>query len=83
MFLHFKRFGAKIGKNETFRATVEKRFTETPSRDIIEAAATSIGRKVNLNRPDKTLLIEVVGGLTGLSLIKTDDILAVVKERML
>jgi tRNA acetyltransferase TAN1 len=30
---------SKIGKNETFRVTVEKRFTETSTRDIIEAAA--------------------------------------------
>ncbi|MGQ9530820.1 MAG: THUMP domain-containing protein [Candidatus Bathycorpusculaceae bacterium] len=75
--------GSKIGKNETFRVTVEKRFTETPTRDIIEVAAANIEREVNLNNPDKILLIEVVGGLTGLSVIKPDEILAVVKEKVL
>jgi len=74
---------SKIGKNETFRITVEKRFTETSTRDIIEAAAANIERKVDLNKPDKILLIEVIGGLTGLSVIKPEDILSIVKEKVL
>lgn len=74
---------SKIGEDETFRVTVEKRFTETPTQDIIEATAANIVRKVDLNNPDKILLIEVVGGLTGLSVIKPNEILAVMKEKML
>jgi tRNA acetyltransferase TAN1 len=73
---------AKIGENETFRVTVEKRFTTIHARDFIEAAATDIQRKADLENPDKILLIEVIGGLTGMSLIKPSDILAVVKEKM-
>jgi tRNA acetyltransferase TAN1 len=74
---------SKIEENETFRITVEKRFTSTSSHDIIEATATGIKRKVNLSKPDKILLIEVIGGLTGLSVIKPDEILAVMKEKVL
>jgi tRNA acetyltransferase TAN1 len=73
---------SKIGEDETFRVTVEKRFTQIISRDIVEAAATKIERKVNLSKPDKILLIEVVGGFTGLSLIKPGQILSVMKEKM-
>lgn len=73
----------KIKENETFRITLEKRFTQTHTQDIIEAAAANIERKVDLSNPDKILLIEVVGGLTGLSLIKPDEILAVMKEKVL
>lgn len=73
----------KIGENETFRITVEKRFTETSTKDIIEAAASTVERKVDLNKPDKIVLIEVVGGLTGVSVIKPDEILAVIKEKVL
>jgi tRNA acetyltransferase TAN1 len=73
----------KIKENETFRITLEKRFTQTRTQDIIEAAAANIERKVNLSNPDKILLIEVVGGLTGLSLIKPGEILAVLKEKVL
>jgi len=70
----------RIGENETFRITVEKRFTEISTKDVIEAAASKIERKVNLEKPDKILLIEIVGGLTGISLIKPEDIISVSKE---
>jgi tRNA acetyltransferase TAN1 len=79
---------ANIEENETYRVTVEKRFTSLHSKDFIEAAVTGIEvagseRKVNLESPDKILLIEIVGGLTGMSLIKPSDVLAVLKEKML
>jgi len=74
--------GAKIGENETFRVTVEKRFTETPLKDIIEAAAVNIERRVDLNNPDKIVLVEVLGGLTGISVVKPVEILSVMKERI-
>jgi tRNA acetyltransferase TAN1 len=73
----------KIGENQTFRVTVEKRFTELHSKDIVEAAAGELNRKVDLKNPDLVLQIEVLGGLTGISLIKTSDIIAIVKEKML
>jgi tRNA acetyltransferase TAN1 len=74
---------SKIGENETFRVTVEKRFTAMPRRNIIEEVAANIERKVDLSKPDKILLIEIVGGLTGISVIKPDDILSVMKEKVL
>ena len=74
---------AGIGENETFRVTVEKRFTSLHAQDFIEAVATDIQRKVNLSNPDRILLVEVVGGWTGLSLLKPNDVLAVPKEKML
>ncbi|MGB9713742.1 MAG: THUMP domain-containing protein [Candidatus Bathyarchaeales archaeon] len=78
-----RELSQKIGENETFRVTVEKRFTETSTREIIEAAATEIERKVDLNNPNKILLIEVVGGLTGMSVIKPEDVLSTMKEKIL
>ncbi|MCX8154111.1 MAG: THUMP domain-containing protein [Candidatus Bathyarchaeota archaeon] len=73
----------RISEAETFRVTVEKRFTSIRSGDFIKAAAEGITRRVDLEKPDKILLIEVVGGFTGLSLIKPRDILTVVKEKLL
>jgi tRNA acetyltransferase TAN1 len=72
---------AEINKEETFRITVEKRFSQMPSQDIIEASAENIERKVNLTRPDKIVLIEIIGGFTGISVIQPSDIISVVKER--
>jgi tRNA acetyltransferase TAN1 len=72
---------SNIKENESFRVTVEKRFTDTSTKDIIEAAATNIERKVDLSNPDKIILIEVVGGLTGISIIRPEQIFAVMKEK--
>ena len=74
---------AGIGENETFRVTVEKRFTALHSHEIIEAVASDIKQKASLENPDRILLIEVLGALTGVSLLKPVDILAVIKEKML
>jgi tRNA acetyltransferase TAN1 len=72
---------SKIKENESFRVTVEKRFTDMSTKDIIEAAAANVERKVDLSNPDKIILVEVVGGLTGISVIKPKQILAVTKEK--
>ena len=73
---------SKIDPNETFRVTAEKRFTALSTKEIIEAAATNIDRKVELENPDKIVLIEIIGELTGISIMKSVDILSVVKERI-
>jgi tRNA acetyltransferase TAN1 len=71
----------EIQPNETFRITVEKRFNNTPTSDIIEAAAKNIQHEVNLANPDKIILIEIVGRLTGMSILRTTDIISTAKER--
>ena len=73
----------RIGEQETFRVTVEKRFTTLHSKDIVEAAASLIDRKADLENPDRILLIEVLGASTGVSLLKPSDVLSVMKEKML
>jgi tRNA acetyltransferase TAN1 len=78
-----QEFATRIAEQETFRVTVEKRFTALHSKDIIEAATSDINRKADLENPDRILIIEVLGALTGISLLKPSDILAVVKEKML
>jgi tRNA acetyltransferase TAN1 len=78
-----EELGLRIGEDETFRITVEKRFTTIHAEEIIEATATSIKRKVDLTNPGKILLVEVVGKLTGMSLLKPSDTLSVMKEKML
>jgi tRNA acetyltransferase TAN1 len=74
---------ARIGENETFRVTVEKRFTSLHTKDLIEAGAGNLKQKVELENPDKIVLIEVLGAQTGVSVIKPNEILAVIREKML
>lgn len=75
-------FSSKIGKKEIFRVSVEKRFSELPTEQIVEVVAANIERRVSLEKPDKIVLIEVVGKFTGISVIKPSDIFSVVKERI-
>jgi tRNA acetyltransferase TAN1 len=76
-------FSSKIGEKETFRLTVEKRFTSLSRKQVIETAAAKIHRKVNLDNPNKILLIEIVGGLTGVSVVRPEQILSILKEKVL
>jgi tRNA acetyltransferase TAN1 len=78
-----KELSQKIAESETFRVTVEKRFTELHSRDLIEAVAVNIKRKVNLSQPDNIILIEILGQVTGVSIAKPNEILSVLKEKIL
>ena len=72
----------KIDEGESFRVSVEKRFSELPTEQIIEVVAANIERKVSLEKPDKIVLIEIVGKFTGMSVIKPSDIFSVTKERI-
>ncbi|MEM0090709.1 MAG: THUMP domain-containing protein [Nitrososphaerota archaeon] len=74
------RLAQIIPEDHTFRVTVEKRHTQLSSKDIIEAVAAKINRKVNLERPDWVVLVEVLGGLTGISVIKPDQIFSASKH---
>ena len=71
----------EITAGETFRVTVEKRHTNVSGREIIEAVASHIDRKVNLKRPDKTILVEVLGNFSGISILRPDDILSTERDR--
>ncbi len=74
---------ARISEDETFRVSVEKRFTHMHACEFVEAVAADIQRKVDLENPDRILLVEVLGAFTGLSLLKADDFLSIPKEKML
>ncbi|RLF22626.1 MAG: RNA methyltransferase [Thermoprotei archaeon] len=71
----------KIKENETFKIVINRRFTTLGRREVIETVASGINRKVNLDNPDKIVEIEILGGITGISVLKPGDILSVVKVK--
>ncbi len=71
----------QIQPNETFRVTIEKRFTNISTKDIIDAVAADVNRKVNLSNPDKIILVEVVGKHTGISILKPTDVISITREK--
>lgn len=73
---------SKIRADETFRVTIEKRFSGISSSEIIQAAAANIDREVSLESPNRIVLVEVIGERTGVSVIEPTDILSIRKERL-
>ena len=73
---------SRIMVNETFRVTVEKRFSNISTNEIINAVTEDIRLKVDLNNPDKIFLVEVIGALTGMSVISPVEIMSVAKEEI-
>jgi tRNA acetyltransferase TAN1 len=76
-----KKLALKIQNGDTFRITIERRHTLLTSSDIIATIAKEIDNKVNLKNPDWIVLVEVVGGQTGISVIKPDQIFRSVVEK--
>lgn len=70
-----------ISEGEMFRVSVEKRRSSIVSREVIDAVASKVPRKVNLQNPEKIILIEIISRVTGISVIKPGQILSVEKEK--
>ena len=71
----------RIDKKESFRITVRKRHTTLSTKEIVETVARSIDRRVDLENPDKVVLIEILGELTGVSVIAPSDMLSVERAK--
>jgi tRNA acetyltransferase TAN1 len=71
----------RIVGGQSFRITVEKRRTHLRSREVIEAVAEGIDRKVDLEHPDWVVLIEIIGRYTGVSIVPPTALLNIQKER--
>ena len=72
---------SEIAQNEKFRITIEKRHTGLSSKTLIDTVAKKIDRVVELETPDKILLIEIIGELAGMAIITPTDILSVEREK--
>ena len=71
----------KIEDDESYRILIEKRNSDISSKEIITNIANQIKNKVSLDYPDKIILIEIRGIVTGISLIKKSDILSLEKTK--
>ena len=70
-----------ILEGETYRISIEKRNSNISSQELITKIAHKIKNKVSLEHPDKIIQIEILGGKTGISILKKEDILSVEKTK--
>ena len=71
----------QILDGETYRILIEKRNSDISSKEIITKIAHEIKNKVSLDFPDKIILIEILGGMAGISILKEADILSIEKTK--
>ena len=71
----------QILDDETYRISIEKRNSNVSSQEIITKITDKIKNKVSLEFPDKVLLIEILGNMTGISILKKSDILSIEKTK--
>lgn len=71
----------KMGPDETYRITIEKRNSDVPSAEIISQIADNVKNKVSLKEHDWVILVEVLGAVTGVSVLRSQDILSVQKTK--
>jgi tRNA acetyltransferase TAN1 len=74
-----KELASGIGPAETFRVTIEARDSPYRDRELIDAVADVVDRKVNLASPDKVVFIQVFGEYTGISVLAPREILSITK----
>ena len=64
-----------INKEDSFRITLKRRKHEKIERNnFIETLANLIDNKVDLENPDKTIRIEILGKISGVSFLKKNEI---------
>jgi tRNA acetyltransferase TAN1 len=71
----------KISSMSTFKIEIEKRFCEIRSHIIISEIAKEINAKVNLANPDWILLVQILHKVTGISVLKPNEVLRVIKAK--
>jgi tRNA acetyltransferase TAN1 len=70
-----------ISNGDTYRISIEKRNCNISSQELITKLAKRFSNKVSLEHPDKVIQIEVLGGKTGVAILKTSDILSMEKTK--
>jgi tRNA acetyltransferase TAN1 len=71
----------KIHKEDKFRVTVEKRHSSLESKGIIDAIASNIPHKVDLENPDWIVMVQILGSQAGVAVLRPDEIFSSVIEK--
>jgi tRNA acetyltransferase TAN1 len=68
-----------IPAESSFKISVNKRGSDLRTAEIIKEAASKVVRKVDLDRPDRIVQIEIIDDVAGISVLREDEILSVTK----
>lgn len=71
----------KLPAHVTYRIDVRRRLTELSKEQIISAIAPNLPNKVNLENPERIILVEVIGRVTGVSVVEPRHIVSIQRAR--
>ena len=74
-----KELAPAIGPGETFRITIEARDSPYSDKELIDALADAVDRKVSLDSPDKIVFLQIFGEYAGISVIAPQEIISIQK----
>ncbi|MDG6899195.1 MAG: THUMP domain-containing protein [Nitrososphaerota archaeon] len=74
-----KDLSEAIGPGETFRITIEARDSPYSDKQLIDSLADAIDRNVDLDSPDKVVLLEIFGEYAGVSVISPSEMVSIQK----
>lgn len=67
----------KIRPTDSYRIEARIRLSTFSRNDVISAIAPQISNKVNLDNPDKIILIEIIGNIAGVAVLEPRHIVSV------
>lgn len=74
-----KELSSSIEPTEKFRITIEARDSPYSDKQLIDAIADVVDRKVSLDSPDKVVLVQIFGEYTCVSVLAPAEVLSVPK----
>ena len=72
-----------VRKRKSFAIQIKKRSSPMSRNDIIEKIVHDISNPVNLKNPDWIFHYEIIGNVTGISLMKPEEIFRIISEKQL
>ena len=74
-----ERHIGSIQPDDSYRITIEKRGSELSSTEIIDSIAKIVKNKVSLEKYDWNIIVEILGDMVGVSVLKEHDIVSTLK----
>lgn len=74
-----KQLSPMVQKGESFRIDIKERDSPYSREELIDAVADVIDRKVDLESPDKIIVLEVFGEYSALAVVRPDEVASMVK----
>jgi tRNA acetyltransferase TAN1 len=65
--------------DDSYRITIEKRGSELSSKEIIDSVAAIVRNKVSLEEYDWNIIVEILGNVTGVAVLKSQDVVSTLK----